>query len=97
VLFRSRDHEDAVLAHELEALAHRCGASLHLVTGGPTSNGASGRLLGARHLADLVPGIKDRDVFVCGPPGLTDAVLGSLRELGVPTHQCHTERFAFAA
>jgi ferredoxin-NADP reductase len=33
---------------------------------------------------------------VCGPPGMTGAVLRSLRRLGVPRGQVHTERFALA-
>jgi ferredoxin-NADP reductase len=44
-----------------------------------------------------VPDVRERDVFVCGPPGMTDAVLTTLRALAVPAEQCHAERFAFAA
>jgi ferredoxin-NADP reductase len=36
-------------------------------------------------------------VYVCGPPGMTEAVLRTLTQLGVPAEQVHTERFAFAA
>ena len=39
---------------------------------------------------------RDRDVFVCGPPAMTDAVLRSLRALGVPRAQVHAERFSLA-
>jgi ferredoxin-NADP reductase len=31
---------------------------------------------------------------VCGPPAMTQAVLRSLRELGVPRAQVHAELFA---
>jgi ferredoxin-NADP reductase len=44
----------------------------------------------------LVPDIRDRDVFVCGPTGMTSAVLHSLRQLRVPQRQVHTERFGLA-
>jgi ferredoxin-NADP reductase len=44
-----------------------------------------------------VPDIRDRDVFVCGPAPMTDAVLRSLRALGVPRAQVHAERFRLAA
>ena len=36
------------------------------------------------------------DVFICGPNGMTDAVVQSLSELGVPSNQIHAERFALA-
>ena len=49
------------------------------------------------NLATLVPDITDRDVFVCGPPAMTSAVLRSLRRLGVPSRQVHAERFSLAA
>jgi ferredoxin-NADP reductase len=45
----------------------------------------------------MVPDIVDRDVFVCGPPGMTSAVLRSLRDLQVPGQQVHAERFSLAA
>jgi ferredoxin-NADP reductase len=44
----------------------------------------------------LVPDIADRDVFVCGPLPMTEAVLGSLRRLRVPRAQVHAERFSLA-
>ncbi len=37
-----------------------------------------------------------RDVFVCGPTPMTDAVLRSLRVLKVPRAQVHAERFSLA-
>jgi predicted ferric reductase len=97
VLYRVRDQQDAVLVPELQWLAQQAGARLHVVIGSATAVGPHGPIMGPQHLAELVPGVRHRDVFVCGPPGMTDAVLGALRDLGVPRAQCHTERFAFAA
>jgi ferredoxin-NADP reductase len=34
-------------------------------------------------------------VYVCGPVGMTDATVASLRSLGVPRSRIHTERFDF--
>ncbi|GGY25289.1 hypothetical protein [Streptomyces djakartensis] len=53
------------------------------------------RSTGAR-LRALVPDITERDVYVCGPPSMTAAVLGALRELTVPHRQVHAERFGLA-
>ncbi|MET0787752.1 MAG: ferredoxin reductase family protein [Cellulomonas sp.] len=47
--------------------------------------------LDAAHLRSLVPDIASRDVFVCGPPAMTEAVVRSARALGVPRTAIHRE------
>ncbi|MER5768143.1 ferredoxin reductase family protein [Streptomyces sp. NPDC001985] len=91
VLYRVGSDKDAVLHQEMRELALARGAELRLVVGpiepDPLAPGA---------LSCLVPDIADRDVYVCGPPGMTTAVLRSLGELGVPKPQIHCERFSLA-
>jgi ferredoxin-NADP reductase len=70
------------------------GAVVHLLTG-RTGEGANPSEPAG--LLDLGPDIRDRDVFVCGPARMTDAVLRSLRALKVPRGQVHAERFRLAA
>lgn len=91
VIYRVATDRDAVLHDELRELAHAKGAELHLVTGPPVPD-----KLAPAELARLVPDIADRDVFLCGPPPMMNAVLGSLRELNVPKQQTHFERFSLA-
>ncbi|MFG2129897.1 ferric reductase-like transmembrane domain-containing protein [Streptomyces sp. NPDC048751] len=91
VIYRVATDRDAVLYDELRELAHAKGAELHLVTGPPVPD-----KLAPAELARLVPDIADRDVFLCGPPPMMNAVLGSLRELNVPKQQTHFERFSLA-
>ncbi|MFE9022892.1 ferric reductase-like transmembrane domain-containing protein [Streptomyces sp. NPDC007808] len=91
VIYRVATDRDAVLYGELTELAHAKGAELHLVTGPSVPD-----KLGPAELARLVPDITDRDVFLCGPPPMMNAVIGSLRELGVPKQQVHFERFSLA-
>ncbi len=43
------------------------------------------------HLRALVPDIASRDVFTCGPPAMTQAVVRSARALGVPRAAIHHE------
>jgi ferredoxin-NADP reductase len=97
VLYRVNSDADAVLLPELHALAHRRGAVVHLLPGPPTATSAYGPLLGPHNIAALVPDVLHRDVYVCGPPGMTDAVMDSLRQLGVRRDQIHAERFALAS
>ncbi|HJQ46190.1 MAG TPA: ferredoxin reductase family protein [Amycolatopsis sp.] len=85
VLYRARE---PVLAREMADIARWCGARLHVVTQPADTR---------RMISTLVPDVRRRDVYVCGPPGLTEAVRRTLDQLGVPDSQCHFERFAFAA
>jgi ferredoxin-NADP reductase len=96
VLYRVNSNADAVLLAELTALAHRRGAVIHLLTGPPSAQGPHGPLLGPHNLAALVPDLLTRDVFVCGPPGMTRVVLDGLRRLGMPGDRVHAERFSLA-
>ncbi|MGA5500584.1 ferredoxin reductase family protein [Streptomyces umbrinus] len=91
VIYRVSTDRDAVLYDELRELAQAKGAELHLVSGPVTPD-----RLAPHELVRLVPDIGDRDVFLCGPPPMMNAVLGSLRELNVPKQQIHFERFSLA-
>ncbi|MFG3288765.1 ferric reductase-like transmembrane domain-containing protein [Streptomyces sp. NPDC048179] len=91
VIYRVRSDRDAVLYDELRDLAVAKGAELHLVTGPPVPD-----RLAPRELVRLVPDIADRDVFLCGPPPMMNAVLRTLGDLGVPKPQIHFERFSLA-
>ena len=89
VIYRAIHDEDLVLLDEvLES-----GADVHTVVG--DHNAPDGdRLLSPEHLLELVPDLADRDVYVCGPPGMTDAALRNVRAAGVPRRHIHVERFA---
>ncbi len=41
----------------------------------------------------FVPDVLERDVFVCGPPRMMDAVEGVLRKIGIPKRRIHDEKF----
>jgi ferredoxin-NADP reductase len=51
--------------------------------------------LSAEALLRGVPGLAERDVYLCAPPGMADAVRRSLQAAGLPRAQLHEERFAF--
>jgi predicted ferric reductase len=88
LLYRARDRDQLVFREELDALAaHRQARVVYLLGSDPD-------LLSARSLARLVPGLADRDVYLCASPGLSAALRRSLRQAGVPSAQLHEERFA---
>jgi ferredoxin-NADP reductase len=85
-----------VLLSELRWLADERGAQLHVLAGRTGAGDPPFTPFAPGDLAALVPDIADRDVYVCGPPAMTDAVVRSLRTLGVPRRQVHAERFSLA-
>jgi ferredoxin-NADP reductase len=93
VLYRVIRSGDAIFLDELERIAAARGISFRLVAGDhSTPEGA--RLLSADHLRELVPDVAERDVYVCGPPAMTDAIERNVRSAGVPASSVHVERFA---
>jgi len=94
LLYRAHSWTDVVFKAELDRLVASRGGFVHYIVG------ARGREVhpqpfAPRFLSASVPDIKERDVFVCGPRAMVDAVLSSLRALRVPATQVHCERFAF--
>jgi predicted ferric reductase len=94
VLYRARSQREAVLLGEINNLASVRGARLHVLTG---RTAPGNEPFSPEALLALVPDIAERDVFVCGPRAMTDAVLRSLRELKVPARQRHAESFRLAS
>ncbi|MBV8710887.1 MAG: ferredoxin reductase family protein [Solirubrobacterales bacterium] len=87
VVYRSASAADVILRDELNELATRRGAEIHYLIGEP-------RAPSGDDLRTLVPDIAERDVYVCGPPEMTQATRATLRGYGVPARQITTERFS---
>lgn len=96
VLYRVHTEADAVLLHELQELGRARGAQVHVLTGRTGAGSPPNNPFEPQNLIALVPDLVDRDIFVCGPPAMTSAVLHSLRVLKVPRRQVHAERFSLA-
>lgn len=87
LIYLFRDTADAAFLDELDMLA-AADPALHLRT---VATGT-----GLADFATLLAAVADpaqREVFVCGPPGMTAALMPHLRRLGA--HGVHAERFAF--
>ncbi len=87
LIYRARSERDLVLRQEIDAIAAHSGARVVYLAGAPRS------ALEPAGLAHLVPDVAHRDVFVCGPPGMVQAVMGSLKRLRVPRRQIHVDPF----
>src|SRR4051794_26242441 len=89
LLYRAGTAEELLFRGELDSIAARRGARVAYLLGPDREP------LSAAGLQRLVPDLVQRDVYLCGSPGLTAAVRGSLRAAGLPPGQLHEERFAF--
>ncbi len=93
VLYRVVSDADILFRRELDGLARSSGTELRYVVGDHTTEEGR-RHLSPDHLREIVPDIAERDVYVCGPPGLTDIVTRNVRGAGVRRSHIHAERFA---
>jgi predicted ferric reductase len=93
VIYRVVRDEDVIFRHELAELARERGITLFVVVGDhATEDGA--RLLSPAHLQELIPDIAERQVYVCGPPAMTELIGRNVRRANVPPRFIHTEKFA---
>jgi predicted ferric reductase len=95
LVYRVSHEDDLVFRRELDELASLRGAKVHYLVGRRGTPQQPSDPLGPRSLRELVPDVRDRDVYVCGPAGMMERVLSALRSLHVPASQVHYERFAF--
>jgi ferredoxin-NADP reductase len=87
LVYRARNEEELVFRGELDAIARSRGARVAYVLGQDRA------ALSQQALLHNVPDLADRDVFMCGPPGLMTAVRHALLDAGLPPGQLHEERF----
>jgi len=93
LIYRVSSLRDAVFRRELEEIGARRQAKVWFVAGSRTE--LQGNPLTGGELTRRVPGLIDHDVYLCGPPGLTDALTRELRGAGVRRRQIHRESFEF--
>ncbi|MFC7527315.1 ferric reductase-like transmembrane domain-containing protein [Actinoplanes sp. GCM10030250] len=94
VIYRASRPDELVFRAELEELAEQRDAWVRYIVGSRTDPGPA-RLFTPDGLRGLVPDVNRRDVYLCGPPGLVNAAVGTLRQLDVPDSQLHLDPFEF--
>ncbi len=94
VIYRASRPDELVFRAELEELAEERDAWVRYIVGSRTDPGPR-RLFTEGGLRGLVPDVNRRDVYLCGPPGLVDAAVGTLKQLEVPDSQIHLDPFEF--
>jgi ferredoxin-NADP reductase len=91
LLYYVRTMSDAIAREKLEALTTRYPAlTLHIIE---SNRGKTPRYLSDQDF-NVVPGLKARQVYLCGPKGLMDLAGDCLRKHGIPEGKIHTTFFS---
>ena len=96
LLYANRNRDGIVFEQELDALAAAAAGRLkihHILSADPGWCGEQGHL-GRERLLRLVPDVREREVFLCGPPPMMRTLRRALAALGVPGRRIHDERFS---
>lgn len=88
VLHRGSTEEELILRDELASI----GVTVHELIGSRASLGHDP--LEPSRLAKLVPDVAERDVWICGPDGMTWSAIQAVRGLGVKDQHIHLEEFS---
>jgi len=94
LLYSNKSRAEHIFAEELEALSKEFGFKIKNIYSDEKVDGAEQGYLDQAMLKRLVPDLVERDVFLCGPPPMMDALKKALTNLGLPKKQFHWERFA---
>jgi ferredoxin-NADP reductase len=93
LVYRASREADVVFRSELETIAARRQARLHIITGRRADLG--GDPLSAPVLARNIPDLAEHDVYLCGPTGMASSATAALRRAGVARRHIHHESFEF--
>ena len=98
LLYSVKTADDLVFASELRTMNARCHFILsrhsESAEAGETNVGHERGRIDKRMLVRLVPDVRDREVFICGPQPMMKAVAAALGELRVRESSIHYEQFA---
>lgn len=95
LVYAARSQADLALRTEIETLATRTGAQVKYLLSNEAVPGFATGILDDNNLRALVPDAASREVMLCGPPPMMDAVTQTLERAGVKSAAIHTERFAY--
>lgn len=95
LLYRASRPRDVVFRDELDHLAQARGADVHYLIGARGSRAMPSDPLTPTALRQLVPDLRQREVYLCGPTPMMEAVRDGLRASGIPRGRIHFERFEF--
>lgn len=94
LLYANRTERDIVFKKEFDEVTSRYGGTVtHVISDDPNYPGQKGRL-DKEKIRQLVPDLKDREVYLCGPVSMMEAVRQALEDLGLAPSRIHYEEFS---
>ncbi len=90
-LYGVRTKQEAVLMSELSQLIEP--KRMFLLTSAGTTTGPA-RRISADLIAEIVPDYLSRDIYLCGPPVMMEAIVQQLKLKSFPLAHLHYERFS---
>jgi predicted ferric reductase len=95
LVYRASSPDELVFKSEIDEIASLRGATVHYLVGKRGSREMPNDPLTPKSLRSLIPDIDTREIYVCGPAGMMERTLNSLRRMRISDSQIHYERFAF--
>jgi len=94
LLYGNRTSNEIIFKDELEELKIKFPnlKVVHVLSGEENYSGEKGNI-DREKIARLVPDLKERDVYLCGPAAMTKKLLNEVKALGVNKSQLHFEKF----
>ncbi|HTU73272.1 MAG TPA: ferredoxin reductase family protein [Trebonia sp.] len=93
LIYRASHPRDVVFRRELDAIAADRNAVVYYVIGSRAQLGYDP--LDPIRLRAMVPGLQRYEAYVCGPSGMTETAIASLRDSGLRPRHIHHEDFDF--
>lgn len=94
LLWGNREEKDIIFKDELNSFLKDGFRVYHILSNDEKWNGERG-LIDKEKILRLVPDVKERDIYLCGPQLMMSEILKILGEMGISKSQIHYERFSF--
>ncbi len=93
LLYSNRSEKDIVFGHEIQEVIDGRAKVVNVISDEPEFKGERGRL-DEEKIRRLTPDVAEREIYLCGPPPMMEAIIQILKSLGVPERRIHFEKFS---
>jgi predicted ferric reductase len=90
LIYRTSNDEGLIFLDEINELAREKEVRLHTLPGSRNLYP-----LDSKHLLQLIPNVRECEIYICGPTSLTNVIRESARELEIPKSRVHSEIFEY--
>jgi predicted ferric reductase len=94
VMYSNKFENEIVFKNELDAFSQQYKFPLHYFLSQEKKTGFQSGRIDAAKIASLVKDIKERDIFICGPVPMMEALRKDLMNNGIAANAIHYEKFA---